>query len=528
MRFVKQSKKKSPKITVILLDWSVRESFHICHYLKNQYTPQEDFEVIFVEYYGCVSQAALQFEDRIDTWVLLEMPSESCYHKHLMYNIGFMLSHGEIIVICDSDAMVKPTFIQSILFAFQNNPNLVLHLDQFRNSRRDFYPFNYPTFDEVIGKGCINYKNGVPTGIASYEDVLHLRNYGACFSCRRTDYIAIGGADEHVDYVGHICGPYDMTFRLCNFGRKEIWHSHEFLYHTWHPGTDGENNYLGPHDGLNLSTTSLEALVTRRTQPHVVNPIISSMQKGVFPTQQEILTKSITEENYKNTIHAFLKTRKAVKKVRNSTYHGIEIGTKQFLKIGSRFDRVLFKARSAIYVIKLLTVGFGKMLLKKKNGFREEAKNEKNTNENSMHVIWFIRNLSRCFVMRMQHITVWILPTLRRVLQEANYMNVLISAEPLWWHIVCKNYKRDNRKTIFINDRSTYFIVDQLLIMKKRTLFSINESVQMLTLVLCPTERISLCRDTFYFAKSSSRMFRNCSFHFCIENFSSTDFRAFI
>ena len=41
-----------PKISLILLDWSCRESFHIFHYLRRQSAPRADFEVIWVEFYG--------------------------------------------------------------------------------------------------------------------------------------------------------------------------------------------------------------------------------------------------------------------------------------------------------------------------------------------------------------------------------------------------------------------------------------------------------------------------------------------
>jgi hypothetical protein len=91
---------------------------------------------------------------------------------------------------------------------------------------------------------------------------------------RRADLIAIGGADEHIDYVGHICGPYEMTFRLVNSGLREIWHQTEFMYHTWHPGQAGEDNYLGPHDGRHVSTTALDALISARTMPLEENETI--------------------------------------------------------------------------------------------------------------------------------------------------------------------------------------------------------------------------------------------------------------
>lgn len=326
MKLVKASKQQKPKISLILLDWEVRESFHLCDYLSKQNVPRDDFEVILVEYYHQVSPAAQKFEDQIDTWCLLEMPEDSYYHKHLMYNIGFLLSHGEIIVICDSDAMVKPTFIETIIKHFEKEPETVLHLDQFRNHSKEYYPFNYPSFSKVIGYGCVNYENGVTSGIAAKDDLIHKRNYGACFCCTRKDFIEIGGADEHIDYVGHICGPYDLTFRLINKGRKEVWHTQEFLYHTWHPGTDGVDNYMGPHDGYNMSTNSLEALFTKRTLPNVINPLIEKVQEEEKVSLEDILTKGISQDNFAITQIGFLESKSQVKKWSKDTRKDILTG----------------------------------------------------------------------------------------------------------------------------------------------------------------------------------------------------------
>jgi tetratricopeptide (TPR) repeat protein len=219
-----------------------------------------------------------------------------------MYNIGIILSKGRIITICDSDAIVKPTFIESIIKAFEEDSNIVVHMDEVRNINKKFYPFNYPTIEEVISEGCINFKNGKTTGILDKEDPLHTRNYGACMSALREDLINIGGADEHIDYLGHICGPYELTFRLVNAGKKEIWHEKEFSYHTWHPGTDGSDNYLGPHDGRNMSTTALEARRKDRVMPLVENSAIKMLRLGgnYNLTEDLLFSKVIRDVGIKN------------------------------------------------------------------------------------------------------------------------------------------------------------------------------------------------------------------------------------
>lgn len=280
MRILKRSTRSHPRLSLILLDWGVRESFHLLHYLQDQTVPRESFEVLLIEYYDGISDAASKFEPEIDTWLLLEMPPDCYYHKHLMYNAGIVASQGGILMFLDSDAMVRPSFVQTILGAFERDSSIVYHMDQFRNVRHDFYPFNYPSFEDVLGEGCINNVKGKTKGILDNIDPMHSRNYGAGMCAQREDLIAIGGADEDMAYLGHVCGPYEMTFRLMNSGRRLVWESEEYLYHTWHPGSDGINNYLGPHDGRNMSTMALQALCSGRVPPISENRGIERLRRG--------------------------------------------------------------------------------------------------------------------------------------------------------------------------------------------------------------------------------------------------------
>jgi hypothetical protein len=281
VRILKESTRTHPRLSLILLDWGVRESFHLLHYLKDQTSSRDIFEVVLIEYYDAVSKPAKRFESDIDTWILLEMPANCYYHKHLMYNAGVVQSKGEILMFADSDAMVRPTFVQTVLQTFDRDPLIVYHMDEFRNVRRDFYPFSYPSFEDVLGDGCINNVDGKTKGVLDEIDPMHTKNYGACMCAWRKDVIGIGGADEDLTYLGHICGPYDMTFRLMNSGRRLVWETEEYLYHTWHPGSDGIANYLGPHDGRNMSTTAFQALCSGRVPPLAENEAIRRLRTGL-------------------------------------------------------------------------------------------------------------------------------------------------------------------------------------------------------------------------------------------------------
>jgi hypothetical protein len=284
-------------VSFVLLDWSCRESLHCLDYLNEQTLARGRYEILWIEYY---QQHSAELERRIadaqardvhppvDVYRILGMPASAYYHKHLMYNVGILQARGRIICFCDSDAFMRPTFAESIVRQFEADPNIVLHFDEVRNNDRRYYPFNYPNFEEVVGQGCANWVDGRPLGLVDRADPLHTRNYGACMCARRDDLIAIGGADMHVDYLGHICGPYEMTFRLVNAGKREVWHAEEWLYHVWHPGQAGDCNYAGPHDGKHMSTTALNARVTNRIEPLLPHPDIAKLRAGASGVQLQL------------------------------------------------------------------------------------------------------------------------------------------------------------------------------------------------------------------------------------------------
>jgi len=300
---------KQPLLSIILLDWSVRDSCHMLKYLNHQNVSRELYEIIWIEYYdkrwrdietGLRKCAALGTPPVVDKWIVMDMSHDIYYHKHLMYNVGIVVSRGRIICFCDSDAFVKPTFVESIIESFNKDSSIVLHLDELRNNSRRFYPFCHPSFEEMVASGISNAVDGKPRGLVnmSAPDRIHRLNYGACMCALREDVINIGGADEHIDYLGHICGPYEMTFRLINAGKKEIWHQDEWLYHTWHPGESGKGNYLGPHDGYGVSTTALNIIESDRIMPLVENPAIRILRlakgkaEGDTPGLSQVLPQS--------------------------------------------------------------------------------------------------------------------------------------------------------------------------------------------------------------------------------------------
>jgi GT2 family glycosyltransferase len=206
------------KVSVILLDWSCRERFHSLDWLNRQNVPREQYELIWIELYDRVVPVAMEKADAVIT-----CNQQGLYHKHLGYNIGLLHAKGNVVVICDSDAVFPEDFIASIIKSFNlaksNVPNsLVLMHYQWRSSV--LYPDNLSEIEELE-----NY---------SWTDLWP--NVGACMSVSRSDAIRFAGFDEHDSFRGYLCGPYDLGWRLINAGLSEIWHHESVaLWHFSHP-----------------------------------------------------------------------------------------------------------------------------------------------------------------------------------------------------------------------------------------------------------------------------------------------------
>jgi hypothetical protein len=57
---------------------------------------------------------------------------------------------GALAALRDSDPLVNPTCVGSILHEFEQGPSIRLHLGEARNDTPRFYPVNSPSFENVV------------------------------------------------------------------------------------------------------------------------------------------------------------------------------------------------------------------------------------------------------------------------------------------------------------------------------------------------------------------------------------------
>lgn len=229
-----------PRLSLILLDWSCRERFDPLHWLNQQDCQREDLELVWVELHDRVMPEALELAD-----VVITCGQHGMYHKHVGYNAGMLLARGDLVCICDSDAVFPSDFVASVL--------------------RFFYPEGdeKPAREAVLmhyeGRTSIEYPPKLRFADELKEPNWHWwglhPNVGACMTVPRDLAIRFGGFDEHKSYAGYLCGPYDLGWRLVNAGFPEVWEPYStMLWHFAHPDPIGTQGILPNFSNLRQMT----------------------------------------------------------------------------------------------------------------------------------------------------------------------------------------------------------------------------------------------------------------------------------
>lgn len=262
-----------PRYSLILLDWSCRERFDPLHWLNAQHWPRDDFELIWVELHDRVAPEAMELADAVIT-----CGQRGMYHKHAGYNVGLLHARGDLICICDSDAVFPSDYMKSVFDFFYPNGN------------------DSPPQDAVLmhyeGRISIEYPPGLRFADELKEPNWHWwglhPNVGACMTVPRDLAIRFGGFDEHKSYSGYLCGPYDLGWRLVNAGFPEVWHPYStMLWHFAHPDPIGTQGIVPDFSNLRQLTyahvdlhswTAVEMLSSGRMQPLQENPEIFRMR----------------------------------------------------------------------------------------------------------------------------------------------------------------------------------------------------------------------------------------------------------
>lgn len=204
------------KISVVMVDGGFRENVYSAKYFSNQDFPSDEYEVIWVEFYGKANQQVVDLENV----KVIELNRSGIYHSSYCFNAGIVAAKGEIVVIPDADQIVGRDFLQRVYDLHSVNDNLVCYgfrYDEVEQGMLDDHSI------EELKKKCVLKNPG---------------NYGGCLTVRKNILLAINGYEQHdVFETGFHANGLDIYTRFKNMGLPIMWDKELILYHPWHDYT---------------------------------------------------------------------------------------------------------------------------------------------------------------------------------------------------------------------------------------------------------------------------------------------------
>lgn len=204
------------KISVVMVDGGFRENVYAAEYFSRQDFPDDDYEVIWVEYYDAANESV----KIIDKVRVIELNKSGTYHSSYCFNAGINASKGEVIVIPDADQIVDKDFLKKVYSRHKGTGNLVC------------YGFRY---DEMEPGALVTHH------IDELKQKCKLKNpnnYGGCLTVRKELLLKINGYEQHeVFESGFHANGLDIYTRFKNLGIPVIWDRELVLYHPWHEHT---------------------------------------------------------------------------------------------------------------------------------------------------------------------------------------------------------------------------------------------------------------------------------------------------
>lgn len=204
------------KISVIMVDGGFRENVFAAKYFSDQDFPDDQYEVIWVEYYDKSNEQINEIA-KVKT---IELNKTGIYHSSYCFNEGIRFASGEIIVIPDADQIVESGFLKRVYENHMKINNLVC------------YGFR---FDEMK-KGAL--KSHEFTELREKCRLKNPSNYGGCLTVRKSVLMSINGYEQHVIFgSGFHANGLDLYTRFKNLGLPIMWDRELVLYHPWHDFT---------------------------------------------------------------------------------------------------------------------------------------------------------------------------------------------------------------------------------------------------------------------------------------------------
>ena len=201
-----------------MVDGGFREHTYGAEYFSKQDFPDDEFEVIWVEFYSNVPESVKQF-NKVKV-ITLNHSTDVEYHSSLCFNKGIESAKGELIIIPDADQIVKEDFLSKMWKTHSEYEKLVVYAYRYDEiNAGELKSFEW----EELEKKCI---------------LKNPKNYGGCLSVRKKWLMEINGYEQHLFFSsGFHANGLDIYTRFKNLGLAIMWSTDVKLFHPWHPNT---------------------------------------------------------------------------------------------------------------------------------------------------------------------------------------------------------------------------------------------------------------------------------------------------
>lgn len=246
----------NPRLSIVMVDGSFRESYHAIDFFCRQTLPPSDYELIWVEYYDTVNPALAAEIAKFPNARVITLNRTGEYHSSYCFNAGIAASRGELILIPDADLVVEPDMLQAVWDMHQTDERLVMYLFRYEEPEDQHQT---PVTLEHLRKVCV---------------LTSPSNFGACLTVRKRWLEAINGYEQHPVFgTGFHANGQDVYTRFKNYGLPIMWHPEIKLYHPWHPFTKAMDDAYRRQEvviryrAVNLLSTAYEGLDPARNTP---------------------------------------------------------------------------------------------------------------------------------------------------------------------------------------------------------------------------------------------------------------------
>lgn len=211
---------KKPRISVVMVDGSFRESFHSVDFFGNQTFPKDEYELLWVEYYDKVNPYLAEKISKYSNFQIITLKRGGGYHSSYCFNAGILGSQGELLVIPDADQVVESNFLEIVYKVHQTDDKLAMYICRYDEPKEKHIQ---KIAIERLRKACL---------------LKNPQNYGGCLTVRKKWLLEINGYEQHPIFgTGDHANGRDVYTRLKNLGLQIMWHPELKLFHPWHPET---------------------------------------------------------------------------------------------------------------------------------------------------------------------------------------------------------------------------------------------------------------------------------------------------